>query len=160
MRDAILANIAATNPSWYVIEETDDEFRDFFLSPEFVSLGIEAPNGELAGCGVASYRRSELELFRSYISPQEFAIPGRVAYIELIQVALGYRGFGFQRVFFSELESILASNGARVLTSVVSPDNKYSLANFRRMGYEFVGEIILQKSGYRRLLAVKKIENS
>ena len=157
MCKAILADIAAKNPSWYLIDETDDEYRALFSSPECFALGIEAPDGTLAGCGVASYRAEELERFRPYVPAEDFAVPGRVGYVEFIQVALGRRGYGFQRVFFQELEKILVDRGAKYLTSVVSPDNKYSLANFHKEGYREVGRYIHQRTGYPRLIMIKNV---
>ncbi|MBR5757453.1 MAG: GNAT family N-acetyltransferase [Thermoguttaceae bacterium] len=157
MCKAILADVAATNPSWYLIDETDDEYRALFSNPECFALGIEAPDGTLAGCGAASYRAEELERFRPYVPAEDFAVPGRVGYVEFIQVALGCRGCGFQRVLFQELEKILVDRGAKYLTSVVSPDNKYSLANFHKEGYREVGRYVHQRTGYPRLIMIKNV---
>ncbi len=159
MRDAILADIAQTNPGWYIIDETDDEFRDFFVSPECVALGIVASDGTLAGVGVASFRPAELERFRPYIAPEEFAKPRNVGYVELIQIALGFRGHGFQRLLFAELEAWLKENGATLSTSIVSPDNRYSLANFAKMGYRRVGEFTHKGTGYPRLNMIKRLDD-
>ena len=155
MRDAILAEIADTTPSWYIIDETDDEFRAFFTLPECVAIGIDAPNGDLAAIGVGSFREAELERFRAYIPVEEFSKPRNVGYVELIQVASGYRGLGFQRLLFTEIERVLRDKGARWLTGIVSPDNKYSLANFQRMGYRRVGDFIHARTGFARLNMIK-----
>ena len=157
MCKAILADIADKTPSLYLIDETDDEYRALFSSPECFALGIEAPDGTLAGCGVASYRAAELERFRAFIPEEDFSVPRRVGYVEFIQVALGYRGRGFQRVFFQELEKILVERVAKYLTSVVSPDNKHSLANFHSEGYREVGRYIHRRTGYPRLIMIKNV---
>ena len=137
----------------YCMEESDDEFRDFFCNPETTVWGAICPStNALAAVGAVSFSSRETALFSSFL-PQDLAA-SQIGYVDFIQVARPYRGAGLQRLLFQKIERYSAERGARLLTGFVSPKNSHSLANFLGMGYRTVGSIRL-KNGFPRLVAFK-----
>lgn len=156
MREEILARIAGTEQEcWYICDETEAEFYDFFTAPPMIALGVL--DGEtLAAVGVGSYREVELERFRPYL-PEGAIEAKKAAYVELIQVDFEYRGQGLQRVLFEELERRYRAAGVEYLTGIVSPHNFPSRNNFLKEGYEEYGSFIHQRTGFERLIMIKKL---
>lgn len=62
----------------------------------------------------------------------------RTASIDTSFVMPEYRGFGFQKFFFELREQAAREMGAEVLLTKIHPDNKYSLANAYKSGFELV----------------------
>ncbi len=142
----------------YCMEESDDEFRDFFCNPQTAVWGAIRPStNALAAVGAVSFNSRETELFSSLL-PQDLAA-SQIGYVDFIQVARPYRGAGLQRLLFQEIERYCAEHGARLLTGVVSPKNSHSLANFLEMGYRTVGTVRL-KNGFPRLVAFKSLPDA
>lgn len=139
----------------YCMEESDDEFRDFFCNPETTVWGALCLSTKvLAAVGAVSFSSRETELFSSLL-PQDLAA-SQIGYVDFIQVARPFRGAGLQRRLFQKIERYSAERGARLLTGVVSPKNSHSLANFLEMGYRTVGTVRL-KNGFPRLVAFKSL---
>ena len=158
-RDIIKRLNEIGKPTYYVVDETDEEFVDYFRDPESVPLGIVDASGTLAAVGLGSFRRAAIKKFAPFIPEDARAIPRAVAYVEFIQVAEPYRGLGFQLTLFRELETRLVASGARYLTGTVSPDNQYSLNNFLKSGYREEGRYIMEPFHFPRLLMVKRVDD-
>ena len=52
-----------------------------------------------------------------------------------VQVHPDYRGYGMQKFFLELTESVAKHKGSRYIIATVSPDNPYSLNNFKALGY-------------------------
>lgn len=80
----------------------------------------------------------------------------KVAHIESVVVAMDYRGYGLQDKMIKFAEEIIVQRGYTYLMATVSPDNKHSLANFEKNGYEVV-KIKEKYGGMIRAILLKKI---
>ncbi len=79
----------------------------------------------------------------------------KVAHIESIVVDEKYRGNGLQDRMIKFAEEVIFQRGYIYLMATVSPDNKHSLDNFKRNGYEAM--MIKEKyGGLRRVILLKK----
>lgn len=142
----------------YIIDETDEEFFDFFRKPEFYPLGVLDPNNALVAVGVASHRQEPIQKYLPFIPAEDVQASSKsVGYIEFIQVAANSRGRGFQRLLFAELEKWLRAQGTLYATGSVSPENQYSLNNFKSQGYREAGRYVVKDLNYPRILMVKKL---
>ncbi len=157
MREEILRSIKDTEREcWYICDETEQEFYEFFSVPGYLPLGVYDEKGALAAVGVGSYRDVELDMFREVL-PEGIVEARQAAYVELIQVDFNYRGKGLQQLLFQELERRYLEQGFKWLTGIVSPHNWPSRNNFIREGYQEVGNFIHERTGFERLLMIKKI---
>ena len=156
MRDEILEELRQNNANeLYIVDESDDEFNEFFSNPDVYSLGVLAPDGELVAVGVGSRRRGAIVKFAKLI-PDFDALPeSAVGYVELAQVKKEYRGRGFQRLFFDELTEIFVETGARYVAGIVSPNNKPSLRNFEACGFKAVELFTHETTRFLRLKMLK-----
>ena len=79
----------------------------------------------------------------------------KVAHIESIVVDAKYRGNGLQDKMIKFAEEVIFRRGYTYLMATVSPDNKHSLDNFERNGYE-VKKVKEKYGGLRRAILLKK----
>lgn len=79
----------------------------------------------------------------------------KVAHIESVVVDKEYRGNGLQNKMIKFAEDRLKQIGYTYIMATVSPDNKHSLGNFERNGYE-VMNIKEKYGGLRRAILLKK----
>lgn len=79
----------------------------------------------------------------------------KVAHIESVVVDKEYRGNGLQDKMIKFAEDRLKQIGYTYIMATVSPDNKHSLGNFERNGYE-VMNIKEKYGGLRRAILLKK----
>lgn len=157
MRNEILEDLARRGDErLYLVDETDDEFRQFFVDKNSLALGCEV-GGELAGCIVSSYRSTPLKRFDGLLPQEAIASPKSLCYMELVQVKKEFRGRGIQRLLMAELERRAVAGGARYMTAIVSPDNLPSLTNFLKSGYREVGRFVYEPLGYDRVKVLKKL---
>lgn len=156
----ILAELEAEGKlGQYNLSIPDEEFRDYYQKGDCALLAIEAADGERAAYAVGHFRPYKTRRFLEPLQRLERAPVSleEIGYVYFIEVGKSYRGLGFQRALFQELETRLASRGAKYLAGTVSPDNAPSLRNFIMSGYVEAGTGKTQ-SGFPRLLMVKKIE--
>ncbi len=64
----------------------------------------------------------------------------RVVHMDTAAVHPKYRGMGLQRILMQKAQDYAGTTGKRILLTTVHPDNKYSLNNILRLGYEKVWE--------------------
>lgn len=62
----------------------------------------------------------------------------KVAHLESIVVDEKYRGFGLQDKLIKYAEKLVYEKGYKYVMATVSPDNTYSLNNFKKNGFEVV----------------------
>ncbi len=76
-----------------------------------------------------------------------------------IQVAPDYRGYGIQKFFLKEAETLAANVGAKYIVATVSPDNKYSSDSFEQSGYSnyFPNDKKIEKYKSVRYLVIKNV---
>lgn len=80
----------------------------------------------------------------------------KVAHLESIVVDEECRGNGLQDKMIKCAEEIIRESGYTYLMATVSPDNKYSLDNFERNGYE-VMKIKEKYGGMMRAILLKNV---
>ena len=80
----------------------------------------------------------------------------KVAHIESIVVDEKYRGNGLQDKMIKYAEDRLKQKDYTYIMATVSPDNKHSLDNFKRNGYEVV-KIKEKYGGMMRAILLKKL---
>lgn len=80
----------------------------------------------------------------------------KVAHIESVVVDEKYRGNGLQDRMIKFGEEVIFQRGYTYLMATVSPDNKHSLDNFKRNGYEVV-KIKEKYGGMMRAILLKKL---
>ena len=79
----------------------------------------------------------------------------RVIHMDTAAVHSDYRGFGLQGRMVQIAEQELSGKGKRILLSTVHPDNKFSLNNMLKQGYQIQKRI--GKYGSERYILKKEI---
>lgn len=79
----------------------------------------------------------------------------QVVHMDTAAVHRDYRGRGLQRKMVDATEKALAGQGRRILLCTVHPDNRYSLDNMQKQGYEIQKR--LAKYGTERFVLRKDI---
>lgn len=79
----------------------------------------------------------------------------RVVNFDSVAVRPEYRGMGLQRKLMACAEDALSMDGPRILLCTIHPDNRFSLQNAQRRGFEVVAK--LPKYGSVRLFLRKDI---
>lgn len=79
----------------------------------------------------------------------------RVIHMDTAAVHPDHRGYGLQKRLVEMAEQELSGKGRRILLSTVHPDNKFSLNNMLKQGYEIQKRV--EKYGSERLMLKKEI---
>lgn len=139
------------HPDWFCIDDADFLYRHtagegFILKAEIL--------GDIAGFLVIRCPGDAKDNLESYLNlPEEEK--GLAAHMESAAVKEGYRGRGIQNKLMAEGERLLWEMGYRYLMGTAHPDNKYSVNNFLRLGYEIIAED-LKYGGLPRYVFCKK----
>ena len=78
-----------------------------------------------------------------------------VIHMDSAAVHKDYRGMGLQRKMVQTAEAELAGQGRAILLCTVHPENRYSLNNMQKQGYEI--QKCVEKYGSRRYVLRKEI---
>lgn len=160
LRASITQELARAGTSQLCLaQESDEEFCAFFDDEQSFALLLRDSASALAAFGIATFRGESREQFRRLI-PDFDRSPHYVGYVKLIQVARQFRGQGFQKRLFGELEKRLFLQGARFATGTVSPDNIPSLRAFISCGYEQAEAFTHVPTGFARLRMIKNLEKT
>jgi len=81
----------------------------------------------------------------------------KVGQIESTMVLDAYRGNKLQKIICESLEEISKKAGMNCICATVSPDNKYSLNTFEKLGYNIMEDKI-KYGGLRRFVLMKKLK--
>lgn len=124
------------HPDWFCID--DGEFLYRHVSCEGFILKAEV-SGEIAGFLVVRCPADAKDNLGKYLklSEEEKTL---VAHMESAAVKDVYRGRGIQNKLMAEGERLLWEKGYRYLMGTAHPDNKYSVNNFLKLGYEIAAK--------------------
>lgn len=133
------------HPDWFCTDDADFLKRHICEEGFILKAEIE---GETAGFLVVRYPGGAKDNLGSYLklSEEEKKL---VAHMESAAVRSGCRGHGIQKRLMAAGEEILWENGFRYIMGTAHPDNRYSVNNFLKLGYEIVAED-LKYGGLRR----------
>ena len=142
------------NKDLYVLSTKDDYLKTLKNIGKVVGCIIPETD-ELIAMGVySSYGYDNHNYGYDFnISDEELL---KVGQIESTVVDADYRGNGLQMVICGILEDVAKENGNTMISATASPDNKYSVNTFIKLGYEIVADKI-KYGGFRRYVLMKKI---
>lgn len=120
------------HPDWFVSD--DEAFVRKHLRDKGFVIAAEAPDGRIAGFFLVKYPQSEENLGNALNYTEEQL--AKVAIMDSAAVASEFRGNGLQGRMLEEAERHLDTVRYPYLMCTVHPDNRYSLSNMQKHGYE------------------------
>lgn len=139
------------HPDWFCTD--DEEFLERHIREEGFILKAET-EGEIAGFLVVRYPDGAKDNLGSYLNFSEKE-KSLVAHMESAAVRSIYRGNGIQKRLMAAGENMLWEKGYRCIMGTAHPDNRYSVNNFLKLGYEIVAED-LKYGGLRRYIFCRR----
>lgn len=121
------------NPDWFYLDPDEDVHR--MMKDGTMKLWVAMDEEKLAGAFSVVYPGLNCDNYGYDLGFTEEQLL-KVVHMDTAAVHPDYRGHGLQRRLTGEAEAFLAGRGERILMSTVHPDNRFSLQNMQRMGYE------------------------
>lgn len=143
---------------WYAID--DEDYYAHYLEAEH-GIGYKAvdeESGSIAGLFIALFPDKK-EVNLGYDAGLNETACERTAVMETAAVLPAYRGQNLQYRLMQAAEQDLKDLGYRYLTATIHPDNRYSLHNALKQGYEIVNTKE-KYGGYLRHILCKKLGDS
>lgn len=122
--------------SWYCTD-SKEYIRDHIENPESGIVFKAVEDGSIAAFFIIHYPGITSNSLGHYVNlePEELKL---VAHMDSLAVLPDYRGRHLQYRLMAHGEQYLKATPYRHLMGTVHPDNKYSLNNFLRLGYQIV----------------------
>lgn len=139
---------------WFCIDDISFLYRH--VSDEGFILKAEVCR-ETAGFLTVRYPGGAEDNLGSYLNLPENE-KCLVAHMESAAVKDVFRGRGIQKKLMAEAERILWQKGYRYLMGTAHPENKYSVNNFLKLGYEIISQD-LKYGGLPRYVFCRKKNN-
>ena len=141
-----------TKPEWYITDE-EDAVRDCLGEKGFI-LVSQTEFGEIAGFFIARYPSEEENLGTCLgFSTEQFE---KVILMDSAAIKPEFRGNGLQGKMLVEVEKRIDTGKYHYSMCTVHPDNKYSLHNMQKHGYE-IQKTITYHGDYVRYLLLKEL---
>lgn len=141
------------HPEWFVPD--DEAFIRGHLEKKGFVIVAESEKKEIAGFFLVKYPEPE-ENLGIYLGFSGEKLE-RTAVMDSAAVGSAYRGNGLQGNMLEMAESLLDKERYRYLMCTVHPDNRYSLENMRKHGYE-IQRTVQCYGGLTRYILLKEIK--
>lgn len=146
------AKASSVHPEWFVAD-TEDYVREHLDGTGFVVVA-ESDDGNIAGFFLVKKPEPEENLgtFLDF-SEQQLA---QVVIMDSAAVRSEYRGNNLQSRMLKEAEGLLEKSGFCRLMCTVHPENRFSLNNMQKNGYE-IQKTVRCYGGLERHILMKEI---
>ena len=147
------------NPDWYCIDTP--EYIRSYISPGFSSTKNQGftlkalVNGTIAGFLIVRCPGAEPDNLGSFLdfTPQQLE---QTVHMESAAVLPAFRGRSLQKKLLARAEDIVRGSGGRYLMATVHPENRSSLNNFLKLGYETAATLTMY-GGLPRHILLKRL---
>lgn len=132
-----LVHAQMENPKWYVID--DQKYYEFYLK-EGNGIGykaVDSKTGKIAGIFIAIIPKHE-DLNLGYDIGFSKEKADKSVIMDTVAVLPEYRGHNLQYRTMMAAEQELKDLGYRYLLCTVHPENRFSLRNVQKQGYEIM----------------------
>ncbi len=123
--------------AWFMADNADYTYEMLSSGKGTGYKAVETESGDVAGIFMATAPGMDESNLGWDIGLSEKELP-LAAHMDSAAILPRYRGYGLQRLLMQEAEKDLRSLGFRYLLCTVHPDNRYSLDNVLKQGYQIM----------------------
>lgn len=141
----------APDQSWYAAD-SEEFVREHVSERGFILKAVAGE--EIAGFLLVRYPGKDSDNLGSYTGLDETG-KQLVAHMESAAVDPAFRGMGIQKKLMAQGEECIKNTKYKYLMGTAHPENKFSVNNFLKLGYEIIAED-KKYGGYPRYVFLKK----